>query len=78
MMNANPEMSFNQASNIAPVANHQSATSMYSVRGAPGNNMQSSFHDNKDDARQSFDKVDSTGTDKKSEQYGSTATADNV
>ena len=49
---------------------------MYSVRGAPGNDMQSSFHNNKDDARQSFEKGETLGTDKKSNNTASTATAD--
>ena len=33
-----PEMSFNQANNVSPMANHTSNTSLYSVRG-PGADM---------------------------------------
>lgn len=49
-------MSFNQASNIAPVVNHQSNTSMYSRGNVDV--MQSSFHQKQpgpEDNRQSFD-----------------------
>ena len=54
-MHAGPEMSFNQASNIAPVVNHQSATSMYSVRAGADGGMSNSFHNKDENSRPSFE-----------------------